>query len=56
MAACSNVRSGGKDFVVFVSAKTMTELGRATVTSQIPQSLHGIFLPEVKPKNGVKIN
>jgi len=48
MTTCSDVRSNTQDFVIFLNAKTMTEIGRARVSSQIPQSLHGIFLPAAK--------
>ena len=36
MTTCSDVRNGEKDYVIFLDAKTMTELGRAAVAAQIP--------------------
>jgi len=52
MTTCSDVRDKGQDYLVFINGKTMEEVGRASVAAtSIPQSLHGIFLPDLaKPK------
>jgi carotenoid cleavage dioxygenase-like enzyme len=55
MTTLSDIRENGSDSLVFLSAKTMEELGRAAVGSaQIPQSLHGIYIPHSSIKNGKK--
>jgi len=54
MTTCSDCRTNERDYVIFLNAQTMTELGRAAVKGQIPQSLHGIFLPDSGKPNGIK--
>jgi carotenoid cleavage dioxygenase-like enzyme len=52
MTTCSDRREeGGQDYLVFLDGKTMEEVGRASVAAtSIPQSLHGIFLPDSAKK------
>jgi len=55
MTTVSDIREDGEDYLVFINAKTMEELGRAAVgPAQIPQSLHGIYVPASSAKNGKK--
>ncbi|CAG7716986.1 unnamed protein product [Allacma fusca] len=46
MAAVSVSQPGRQDFLVFVDAKTMKETARALIPIQVPQAVHGIFLPQ----------
>jgi carotenoid cleavage dioxygenase-like enzyme len=48
LSAVSDGRDNGKDFLLFVDAKTMTEVSRAVLDNQIPQCVHGAFLPDKK--------
>ena len=45
ITAVTDVREGSRDFLVFVNARDMQEIARAEFTNDIPQALHGIFLP-----------
>ena len=45
MAAVSDSQVGKQDFLLFIDPKNMTEIARANVSIQIPQALHGLFLP-----------
>lgn len=44
IAAMSNVKKGGKDVLVFIDARTMKELARASFKAHIPSALHGVFV------------
>jgi len=41
----TNYIVGMDDFLLFLDAKTMKEIGRATFKNKIPPALHGIYLP-----------
>ncbi|XP_035704759.1 beta,beta-carotene 15,15'-dioxygenase isoform X2 [Folsomia candida] len=51
LSAVSDGRDNGKDFLLFIDAKTMTEVSRAVFDNQIPQCVHGQFLPDKKMRN-----
>jgi len=46
ITTCSDARGkpDGQDYLVFLDATNMKELGRALVKSQIPQTLHGMYI------------
>ena len=44
IAAVSDITPNSNDFIVFIDAKTMAELGRAQFRSSIPVSFHGLFI------------
>jgi carotenoid cleavage dioxygenase-like enzyme len=44
IAAVSDVSPGCNDFIVFIDAKNMAELGRCQFKGTIPQSFHGLFI------------
>ena len=44
IAAVSDCRSTGKDFLVFLDGKSFEEVGRAEFNARIPLSGHGIFM------------
>jgi carotenoid cleavage dioxygenase-like enzyme len=51
LAAVVDNRDDHNDFLLFLDAKTMKELGRAEFKSEIPQAVHGIWMPaEENPK------
>jgi len=39
-------REKTRDFLLFLDAKTMKELGRAYFTEEIPSAVHGIWLSD----------
>ena len=45
MAAVSDSQVGKQDYLLFIDPKNMAEIARAKVHIQIPQALHGVFLP-----------
>ncbi|CAG7830593.1 unnamed protein product [Allacma fusca] len=45
ITAVTDIREGSNDFLVFVDARNMEEIARAEFKHDIPQALHGIFLP-----------
>lgn len=51
LSAVSDGRDNGKDFLLFVDGKTMKEVSRAVLNTQIPQCVHGQFFPDKKMKN-----
>lgn len=46
IASVADVRKGAQDFLLLVDARTMTELGRASIDAPLPTSVHGVFLPD----------
>ena len=44
LLSVADVRKGAPDFLLLVDAKTMEELGRATIDAPLPCSVHGVFL------------
>lgn len=46
LASVADVRKGAPDFLLVVDAKTMEELGRATIDAPLPCSVHGLFVPD----------
>jgi len=47
VSAVTNSDHGGQSILIFLCAKTLKELGRASFDSPIPCAMHGIFLPDV---------
>lgn len=45
ITAVTDIREESRDFLLFVDAKNMEELGRAEFENDIPQALHGIYVP-----------
>ncbi len=46
LCALTDSRAGYEDFLIFLDAKTMSEIARAAFKSHIPSALHGLFLPK----------
>ncbi|KAG7171790.1 Beta,beta-carotene 15,15'-dioxygenase-like 1 [Homarus americanus] len=46
LSSVADVRKDSPDFLLVLNARTMEELGRAEIDGQLPNSLHGVFLPE----------
>jgi len=45
ISSVTDSRPEAQDFLLYLDAKTLTELGRAYFVNRIPTGLHGIFLP-----------
>lgn len=46
LVSCADVQDGAPDFLLLVDAKTMQEIGRATIEATLPCSIHGVFIPD----------
>lgn len=44
ISAVTDVKKNANDFLIFLEAKTMKELGRAEFKSHIPLAIHGLFV------------
>lgn len=45
LAAVTDIRKGEPDFLLVLDAKNLTEVARAEVAVDIPNVLHGLFIP-----------
>lgn len=45
LSTVTDVRSDHKDFLLVLNAKTMTEIGRATIDAHLPILIHNLFIP-----------
>jgi carotenoid cleavage dioxygenase-like enzyme len=50
LAAVIDNRDDHNDFLLFLDAKNMEELGRAEFKTEIPQALHGLWVPAEEKK------
>ncbi|KAL0275228.1 UNVERIFIED_CONTAM: hypothetical protein PYX00_003154 [Menopon gallinae] len=45
LSTVTDVRNDHKDFLLVLDAKTMTEIGRASIDAHLPNLIHNLFIP-----------
>lgn len=46
LVSVADVEDDAPDFLLQIDAKTMQEVGRATIDTPLPCSMHGLFIPD----------